>query len=326
MTIKKLIAIDKQKMLSCTIKLQSFFLLLSCTLHGMTTLIFTFYRRTMAMKTAPIADLIDIGANLTHRSFKQNLSQVLERAARAHVSQIIITGTSLPASRDAIRLATRYNQEQQLVKLYSTVGIHPHDATRHSAYNYREQLVDLIQSKTNNGTVVAVGECGLDFDRNFSLPDDQRRVFDTQLQLACEFDLPLFIHERSAATDMLSMLEKYKQHQNFRGVIHCFTTGSLDVLQRYLALNLYIGITGWVCDERRGKDLARLIPHIPLDRLLIETDAPFLLPRNIPRPWPDNNEPSCLPFIVQKLAECYALSPDEIAQHSTENAKRLFNL
>ncbi|CAF0890409.1 unnamed protein product [Adineta steineri] len=278
----------------------------------------------MATSTMTTAyNLIDIGANLTHRSFKQNIQQVLERAAKAQVSDIIITGTSLSASREASHLATKYNQEQQLVKLYSTVGIHPHDATRHSTYNYREQLVDLLQT---NKTNVALGECGLDFDRNFSSPDDQRRVFDTQLQLACEFNLPLFMHERSASSDMLSLLEKYSQHKNFRGVIHCFTHESLDVLQQYLSLNLYIGITGWVCDERRGKNLAKLIPHIPLNRLLIETDAPFLLPRNTPKPWPKNNEPSYLPYVVTKLAECYSISTNEIAKHSTENAKQLFSL
>jgi TatD DNase family protein len=277
----------------------------------------------MATNTAVTHSLIDIGANLTHKSLKHNLNQVLDRAAKAQVSDIIITGTSLSGSREAISIATKYNQEQQHVKLYSTAGIHPHDATRHSTYNYREQLVDLLQT---NKTIVAVGECGLDFDRNFSLPDDQRRVFDTQLQIACDFNLPLFMHERSASKDMLSILEKYSKHENFRGVIHCFTNGSLDILRQYLSLNLYIGITGWVCDDRRGKDLAKLIPHIPLDRLLIETDAPFLLPRNIPKPWPSNNEPSYLPYVVKKLAECYSMSTDEIAKHSTENAKKLFNL
>ncbi|UJR27129.1 hypothetical protein I4U23_008428 [Adineta vaga] len=245
------------------------------------------------------------------------------RASKAQVSDIIITGTSLSASREASRLVAKYNQEQQLVKLYSTVGIHPHEATRHSAYNYREQLVDILQ---NRKTVVALGECGLDYDRNFSIHDDQKRVFDTQLQLACDFNLPLFMHERSAPTDMLSLLANYSQHANFRGVIHCFTHGSLATLQKYLALNLYIGITGWVCDERRGKDLVKLIPHIPLDRLLIESDAPFLLPRNIPKPWPQENEPCYLTYIVNKLAECYSVSPDEIAKYSTENAKKLFNI
>ncbi|CAF1278202.1 unnamed protein product [Adineta ricciae] len=277
----------------------------------------------MATNAMTQSNLIDIGANLTHKSFRQNLSQVLERAGKAQVSDIIITGTSLSGSREASRLAVKYNQEQQLVKLYSTVGIHPHDATRHSTYNYREQLVDILQ---NNKTVVALGECGLDYDRNFSMHDDQKRVFDTQLQLACDYNLPLFMHERSASTDMLSMLVNYSQHKNFRGVIHCFTHGSLDILQKYLALNLYIGITGWVCDERRGKDLAKLVPHIPLDRVLIETDAPFLLPRNLPKPWPHENEPSYLPYVVKKLAECYSVPTDEIAQRSTENAKKLFNI
>lgn len=286
-------------------------------------IILKYIHRLMATNTSSTISLIDIGANLTHRSLQQNLNQVLERAGNAHVSRIMITGTSLPGSREAIRMVKKYNQEQQHVKLYSTVGIHPHDATRHSTYNYREQLIDLLK---RNSDVVAVGECGLDFDRNFSSPDDQQCVFDTQLQIACEFNLPLFMHERSAAKEMLHLLEKYSKHENFRGVIHCFTNDSLDVLQQYLSLNLYIGITGWVCDERRGKGLAKLIPHIPLDRLLIETDAPFLLPRNMSKPWPSQNEPSYLPYVVKKLAECYSTTTEEIVQHTTENAIKLFNL
>jgi TatD DNase family protein len=283
-------------------------------------------RRMMAASTCNTHSLIDIGANLTHKALKFNLHPVLERAAKAQVSDVIITGTSLSGSREAIDIAAKLNQAQKLVKLYSTIGIHPHEATRVSTVNYREQLIDLLQINRTNKTVVAVGECGLDFDRNFSLHDDQRRVFETQLQLACEFNLPLFMHERSAHTDMLSILKKYSQHENFRGVIHCFTNGSVDVLRDYLSLNLYIGITGWVCDDRRGKDLAKIVSHIPLNRLLIETDAPFLIPRTHPKPWPTHNEPSCLPYVVKKLAECYSVSTDEIAKHSTENARKLFNL
>jgi TatD DNase family protein len=272
--------------------------------------------------------LIDIGANLVHKSFKGNIAKVLERASQAQVSSIIITGTNLAGSREAVRIANQFNQEQASVKLYTTVGIHPHDATRHLNFNYRDQMIELIEMnrKRKYNPIVAMGECGLDFDRNFSLPDDQRRVFDTQLQLACEFDLPLFMHERSAPNDMLTILNKYAQHEHFRGVIHCFTNGSLDILRQYLSLNLYIGITGWVCDERRGQSLAKIVPHIPLDRLLIETDAPFLLPRNMARPWATYNEPSYLPYVVKKLAECYGTTIDEITQRTTENAQTLFGI
>jgi len=280
----------------------------------------------MATNTFTKHNLIDIGANLTHKAFQQNLPEVLERAAKAQISDIIITGASISGSRQAIDLARKFNQEQKLVKLYSTVGIHPHESTRHSNFNYRQQLVDILETNKTNKTIVAIGECGLDFDRNFSLHDDQRLVFDTQLQLACEYNLPLFMHERSAPTDMLSILKKYSQHENFRGVIHCFTNGSLDILREYLSLNLYIGITGWVCDDRRGTDLAKIVSNIPLDRLLIETDSPFLIPRNRPKPWMNYNEPNNLPYVVKKLAECYSVSTDEIAKHSTENAKKLFNL
>lgn len=270
----------------------------------------------------PFTSLIDIGANLTHRTFRNSLTDVLQRASDANVRQIIITGTNLVASREALRLAERFNREQSQVKLYSTVGIHPHDATRHSKFNYRDQLIELIEKHP----VVAVGECGLDFDRNFSTPEDQRQVFQTQLELADQYDLPLFMHERAASTEMLKILKKFSTRERFRGVIHCFTHGSAEILKEYLSLNLYIGITGWICDDRRGDSLATIVSEIPLNRLLIETDAPFLLPRNLPRPWPDQNEPCYLPWIVKKLASCYGVPVEEIIERSSANAIDLFQL
>lgn len=270
--------------------------------------------------------LIDIGANLTHRTFDYNLNEIIERAGNAQVNDIIITGTSLNHSRKAIDLVSKWNGYDKRVRLYSTIGIHPHEATRTKSFDYRQQLIHLLENNRTNQTVVALGECGLDFDRNYSLHDDQREVFEIQLQLACQYNLPLFLHERSASKDMLDILRKYSSNGNFRGVIHCFTHGSLDILREYLALNLYVGITGWVCDHRRGQDLAKIVSNIPLDRLVIETDAPFLIPATHPRPWPKFNEPSLLPLVVKKLSECYSISPDEIARHTTENAKRLFNL
>lgn len=280
------------------------------------------------MATNTLNSLIDIGANLTHKTFRNCLNEVVERASRANVREIIVTGTNLNVSRDALRLVQRLNRDENPMKFYSTVGIHPHDATRSSSFNFRDQLNEILENQRRMKTksIVAIGECGLDFDRNFSTPEDQRRVFLSQLELADQWNLPLFLHERAASNEMISILKDFSPRENFRGVVHCFTHSSADVLRQYLDLNLYIGITGWICDERRGKDLAKIVSQIPLDRLLIETDAPFLLPRNLPKPWPQHNEPCYLSAVVDKLSTCYGLSTDQIIEHSTQNARKLFQL
>lgn len=272
--------------------------------------------------------LVDIGANLTHKSFGSNIRDFLERAEQSGVTKILVTGTSLESSRKSIEMANIWNEKLNSVKLYSTVGIHPHDASRHVRSNYREQIVRIVdgqRSKTTN-PIVAIGECGLDFDRNFSTSDDQKLVFENQVQLSIDLDLPLFLHERSASKEFVEILTKFSNHSRFRGVVHCFTNGSIDVLQQYLAMNLYIGITGWLCDDRRADDLRKIVSRIPLDKILVETDAPFLLPRNVPKPWPKINEPALLPYVVKKLASFYGLTEQKMAEITTENAQRLFQL
>jgi TatD DNase family protein len=172
--------------------------------------------------------------------------------------------------------------------------------------------------------VVAIGETGLDFNRNFSPPDRQIVSFEQHLELACRLKMPLFLHERDAHSTQLEILKPWESRVT--GVIHCFT-GSLTALTNYLDMGFYVGITGWVCDERRGADLQSIIRHIPLDRLLVETDAPYLLPRTLrPRPKDGRNEPAFLPEVVQGIAAHTAYSYEEIARATTENAATLFGL
>ena len=173
----------------------------------------------------------------------------------------------------------------------------------------------------NNKQVIAIGECGLDYNRDFSPRDIQRNIFSRQLKLAEQLDLPVYLHERDASEDMLSILQSHK----VRGVLHCFT-GDEDALKHYLALGLYIGITGWVCDERRGEALQQLIPSIPLERLLIETDAPFLIPRTItPKPKSRRNEPCYLPYVCQTIADLKGLEFATVAKQTTLNFQQLFS-
>ncbi|WP_127532991.1 TatD family hydrolase [Paenibacillus kobensis] len=257
--------------------------------------------------------IVDIGVNLMHRSFHQDREQVVERALENQVSPLIITGTSLRNSQDAARYASRYPG-----KLYATAGVHPHDAK-----SCTEDTITKLRQLAAQQQVVAIGECGLDYNRDFSPRDVQRKWFAEQIRLAQDLDMPLFLHEREAFTDFTAIL---KEHDVRHAVVHCFT-GSYAELKAYLDLGYHIGITGWICDERRGKHLRDLVRIIPLDRLMIETDAPFLTPRDLKeKPAEGRNEPAFLPHILNAVARCIGKPADEIAQATTETAKAFFRI
>lgn len=259
--------------------------------------------------------LVDIGANLTHESFQHDYEEVLRQSQEAGVAHIILTGTDLPSSQAAGLLAA---QRPEL--LSSTVGFHPHVAASVSDSDM-QQASDLAgQTK-----VVAVGETGLDFNRNFSPAGDQIRVFRQHLELAAAIGKPLFLHQRDAHSEFLPLLSEYRPRLS-GGVVHCFTDTE-QALRDYLDLDMYIGITGWVCDERRGLDLQNIVHLIPDDRLLIETDAPYLLPRSLrPKPKSRRNEPRYLPEVLHTLARCRDQDPAQLAALTSANARRLFAL
>ncbi|KAJ3296351.1 hypothetical protein HK104_001667 [Borealophlyctis nickersoniae] len=294
--------------------------------------------------------LVDIGANLTHHSLHPTLP-ILTEAYNAGVQHIIITGTSVNESAKAIELCRRFapggkdfcvgeNGRRLLPSLYCTVGIHPHEAGRaveHSgAVDTKKALLDLIQK--NRDIVVAVGECGLDYNRNFSSHHDQDSILTLQLDIARELNMPLFLHERDAFDPFVAILERtpssfHTSHPwpSLRGVVHCFTSGNPTHLARYLSLGFHIGITGWVSDTQRGANLQSVMGTIPLDRLMIETDAPFLIPRNAPKSARRGksggiNKPHLLTYVAEKVAECYGIGLAEIAKHTTNNAAELFGL
>ena len=260
-------------------------------------------------------DLIDIGANLTNRAFSSDLPQVLERATAADIASIIVTGTSVEVSREALELCRERGNG-----LFCTAGIHPHDAKEFSPGS-----ISALEEIASDPRVVAVGECGLDYNRDYSPRDAQRRCFAEQVGLAGRAGLPLFLHERDASEDELDILRSHRDDYE-HGVVHCFT-GDRLALGAYLDLGLHIGITGWICDERRGQGLRDLVPSIPIDRLLVETDAPFLLPRTIrPRPKSRRNEPAHLIHVVKTIAALRDQDWTVVAQETTVNARRLFQL
>jgi TatD DNase family protein len=261
-------------------------------------------------------DLVDIGANLTHDSFDRDRADVLARAAAAGVRRAIVTGASVTGSAQAVELA-----EMHPGVLYATAGVHPHHAADFDAHT-----VSALETLLGNEAVVAVGECGLDYFRDFSPRGAQREAFRAQLELAIRSAKPVFLHQRDAHDDFLALLAPSIRNLTRGGIAHCFTGGPAE-LEAYLELGLHIGVTGWVCDERRGGALREAVPLIPLERLLVETDAPYLLPRDlVPKPAHRRNEPAYLPHVLERVAQLRRQPVETVAEATTRNAERLFGL
>lgn len=261
------------------------------------------------------SQIIDIGINLMHRQFDSDREEIIKNAQNNNITPLIITGTNIRESKKAANYSEKFPQ-----KLYSTAGIHPHDAKTCNENTIKE-LTNLL--KRNN--VCAVGECGLDYDRDFSPRDVQRNWFEKQIILAEKLNKPLFLHERKAFDDFFSILSNYKSICS-KSVVHCFT-GTEKELDKYLSLGCYIGITGWICDERRGKNLRDIIKIIPLNKLMIETDAPFLIPRNMSNNLKyGRNEPVYLRHILNEISKCLNKDSNEVAKITTDNAKLFFGL
>jgi len=259
--------------------------------------------------------LIDIGINLGHDSYDADRSTVIARAEAAGVVQMIVTGSSAASSRQAAALAGQHPG-----RLFATAGVHPHHATEVDSAVLAE-LGELSLA----AEVVAVGECGLDYYRNYSPHQAQREAFHRQLELAARCGKPVFLHQRESHADFIAILREHWPALA-GGVAHCFTGGAAE-LECYLELGLAIGITGWICDERRGAHLLELVRRIPAERLLLETDGPYLLPRDLqPKPASRRNEPVYLPHIAAVVARARGEPAESLAQTSTEAARRLFHL
>ena len=257
--------------------------------------------------------LVDIGINLAHDSFDRDRAQVIERARAAGVTRMLITGSSIASTRSALGLVATWQEAFRC-----TAGIHPHHATELDAPALNE-LTELAA----HPHVLAVGECGLDYFRNFSPREAQLHAFERQLELASRVQKPVFLHERDAHDDFLALVRDHRAHLS-GGVAHCFT-GSLEQARAYLDLGLHIGITGWICDERRGAHLKDVVRYIPADRLLIETDAPYLLPRDLdPKPKDRRNEPMYLPHVLRTIALARNEDVGALAAATTNNALTLF--
>ena len=252
--------------------------------------------------------MFDIGANLTSSHFSDDLDSVLDESFEAGVKKICITSSNLQDVRNAKKITERNKN------LYYSVGFHPHNAK-----DFKIEFLKDMSIYLDDPRAICLGEMGLDFNRNFSSREEQILCFESQLSLANSINKPLFLHQRDAHEEFLSILDNYKFNQKL--IVHCFT-GNLSELEDYLKRDFYIGITGWVCDLKRGLDLRKCINHIPQDKLLIETDSPYLSPRKKIR----RNEPKFLIDVAEEVARLRQQTKESIVKSSYENSLNFFNL
>lgn len=260
-------------------------------------------------------ELIDIGLNLMHKSYNKDREEVMNNGKKAGVKGAIITGSDINSSIEASDYALKYPGV-----LYSTAGVHPHDAK-----TCNDDTIPKLEELSSKESVVAIGECGLDYNRNYSPQNIQRKWFIKQLELAEKLDMPVFLHDRESYNDFSKILRDFPAVAK-KSVVHCFTGNKYEV-EDYLSLGCYIGVTGWICDERRGDELREAVKHIPPERLMVETDGPFLIPRDLkPKPKKHRNEPKYLPHILNRIAEEMNLDSEKLAVQVTENTEKLFNI
>ena len=261
-------------------------------------------------------NLIDIGLNLMHPSFKKNRENIIEDAKKVGVNQFIITGTTVKSSKICCEYASKYPDT-----LYSTSGVHPHDAK-----TCNENTLQELEKIAKNDCVVAIGECGLDYNRDFSPRDVQRKWFEKQVELGENLNMPLFLHEREAHDDLYNILKKHEDICE-KSVIHCFT-GTKQEAENYIDLGCCIGVTGWICDMKRGSDLQEAVNVIPTDKMMIETDAPFLIPKNFDKkPKNNKNEPKYLHHVLKTIAHYKDdYDVDKLAKEVTKTTKNFFKI
>ena len=251
----------------------------------------------------------DIGLNLFVRSF-HDPEKIIADAEAAGVC-CILTGAQ-PDDNEKVDTFVRTHD------VYGTAGIHPHVA-QHATPADVLRIREIVSS---NPRIVAVGECGLDYDRMYSPREKQLSVFRSLIQAAEDLNKPLFLHEREAEKDFISC---FSGHQDIchRSVVHCFT-GNRQMAEKLISMGFYIGITGWMCDKRRADDLRGAVTAIPLDRIMIETDAPYLTPRgfNLPR----TNVPQNITYVAETLASYMGVPTEELVKHARENTERFFGI
>lgn len=251
--------------------------------------------------------MFDIGPNLCNKQFDEDLEIVLNNAS-LNVNYLLLTSTDYFSFKKNIDIINKYSH---ILKMNTTYGLHPNRADDYLKF------FSSFDKNISNPLIKAIGEFGLDYNRNFSSKKNQQITMEIFIEKCKNSKLPLFLHERDAFDDFYNFLKPH----SFEGVVHCFT-GNKNQLKHYLDLGYYIGITGWVTDKKRNQDLIDAIKYLPLDRMMIETDCPYLTPRNFNNP--SRNEPKFLIYIVNYLSSILNIDKSTIINQTTKNSLDLF--
>lgn len=269
--------------------------------------------------------LVDIGINLTNKALYKHWREVVRRAVDENVETMMLTGTSVKTSRACLQLARTWYEETGKKNLFVTVGVHPHEAKSFGGDNDKS-TVDQLRELLQDEFAVSVGECGLDYNRNFSTREDQLHAFKEQLKLACELQLPIFVHEREAHADLIKVLDEVEADEEISPlpaiVIHCFT-GTLEEALEYIRRGYYIGFTGTICKKERGAPLREIIPQLPLDRLMVETDAPWM---GFKKGKKRHSEPAHVVDVARQLGETIGSEFEQVCQTTTKTALEFFQI
>ena len=253
-------------------------------------------------------EVADIACNFTNERFDKDLDEVINRAITNKITKFGLICSRLS---DLDRLLEIYNQCSK--DTFCTIGIHPHHANE-----INDKYLKNLKEAVINNNPHAIGETGLDFFRNLSTYDEQIYAFEEQIKIAIDTNKPLFLHQRDSHDDFIKILREYSSDIN-KAVVHCFT-GTQEQLEDYLELDCYIGVTGWICDEKRNVELRKTIKNIPLEKLMIETDCPYLIPKNLHnKPKNNRNEPINLNHIVNEIAVLMEIDIDSLRKQTFKN-------
>jgi len=264
--------------------------------------------------------LTDTHAHLGDERYRDDIDEVLLRAREAGLTRIILASSDMEDSRESVRIACEKNSPE--LELWCMVGVHPHEAKNYTDES-ESRLRSWLSDRASN-RIVALGEIGLDYHYDLSPREVQKSVFRRQLDIACEMDLPVVLHEREAVQDTMAILKEYRTAGRLRalpGVVHCFS-GSEEIAEKLFSYGFFLGFDGPITfkNSRKAPEVIRMAPS---DRLLIETDSPYLTP--VPFRG-RRNEPSYVKYVLETMAEIKGLSPEQMEEITTDNARRLFGI
>lgn len=258
-------------------------------------------------------EIADIACNFTSERFDNDLDEVINQAIVNNITKFGLICSRLSDIDKLLEIYNRYSKD-----MFFTIGVHPHHANE-----INEEYLKKLKEVINNNNPHAIGETGLDFFRNLSTYEEQIYAFEEQIKIAIDTNKPLFLHQRDSHDDFIKILRKYSSDIN-KSVVHCFT-GTKEQLNDYLELDCYIGVTGWICDAKRNVELRKTIKNIPLERLMIETDCPYLIPKNLEeKPKNNRNEPTYLNHIANEVAALMKKDINDIREKTYKTSLSFF--